>query len=104
MRSHYLRRNRHGGSRSARWIPSLKPVKANQSKRISQSTEGIPMNDIIARYLDCWNETDPVARRQAIEEVGAADAEYIAPIAEARGREQIYTLFARAQIDFSRLV
>ena len=44
------------------------------------------MNDVIARYLDCWNETDPVARRKAIEEVWAADAEYIDPLAEARGR------------------
>ena len=27
------------------------------------------MNDVIARYLDCWNETDPVARRKVIEDV-----------------------------------
>ena len=62
------------------------------------------MNDIIARYLDCWNETDPVARRQAIEEVWAADAEYIDPIAEARGREQIDALIAGAQSQFPGLV
>jgi hypothetical protein len=28
---------------------------------ISQGTEGIAMNDVIARYLDCWNETDPAS-------------------------------------------
>ncbi len=22
------------------------------------------MHDVIARYLDCWNETDPAARRK----------------------------------------
>jgi hypothetical protein len=62
------------------------------------------MNDVIARYLDCWNETDPVARRKAIEEVWAADAEYIDPLAEARGREEIDALIAGAQSQFPGLV
>jgi hypothetical protein len=32
------------------------------------------MNDVITRYLDCWNEIDPVARRKLIDEVWAAVA------------------------------
>ncbi len=28
------------------------------------------MNNVISRYLDCWNETDPAARRKLIDEVG----------------------------------
>ena len=38
------------------------------------------MKDVIARYLDCWNQTDPAARRTLIDEVWAADAEYTDPI------------------------
>lgn len=62
------------------------------------------MNDVIARYLDCWNETDQVARRKAIEAVWAADAEYIDPLAEARGRAEIDALIAGAQSQFPGLV
>lgn len=47
------------------------------------------MNDVITRYLDCWNEADPVARRKLIDEVWAADAEYTDPLGQARGREAI---------------
>ena len=39
------------------------------------------MNDVIARYLDCWNETDPDARRKLID--GSLDGRrrYIDPLA-----------------------
>jgi hypothetical protein len=47
------------------------------------------MNDAIARYLDCWNETDPGARRKLIDDAWAADASYIDPLAEAHGRDAI---------------
>jgi SnoaL-like domain len=62
------------------------------------------MNDVIARYLDCWNETDPVARRKVIEEVWAADAEYTDPLAEVHGRAEIDALIAAAQSQFPGLV
>lgn len=62
------------------------------------------MNDVIARYLDCWNETDPVARRKVIEEVWAADAEYIDPLAEVRGLSQIDAVITAAQSQFPGLV
>jgi hypothetical protein len=62
------------------------------------------MNDVITRYLDCWNETDPVARRKLIDEVWAADGEYTDPLAEARGRAQIDAVIAAVQSQFPGLV
>ena len=62
------------------------------------------MNDVIARYLDCWNETDPAARRKLIDEVWAADAEYIDPMAEARGRAAIDATIGAVQDQFPGLV
>lgn len=62
------------------------------------------MDDVVARYLDCWNETDPVARRKLIDEVWAADAEYTDPLAEARGREAIDATITAVQTQFPGLV
>jgi hypothetical protein len=66
--------------------------------------EGNLMNDVIARYLDCWNETNPAARRKLIDEVWAADAEYIDPMAEARGRAAIDATIGAVQNQFPGLV
>jgi hypothetical protein len=44
------------------------------------------MNDLIARYLDCWNETDPAARRKLIDGTWAAHASYIDPLAAAQAQ------------------
>ncbi len=62
------------------------------------------MNDVIARYLDCWNETSPVARRKLIDEVWAADADYIDPMAAAHGRDAIDATIATVQGQFPGLV
>jgi hypothetical protein len=62
------------------------------------------MNDVVARYLDCWNETDPVARRKLIDEVWSADAVYIDPLAAARGRAEIDATIAAVQTQFPGLV
>jgi len=62
------------------------------------------MNDVIARYLDCWNETSPVARRKLIDEVWAADADYIDPMAAAHGRDAIDATIAAVQGQFPGLV
>lgn len=62
--------------------------------------KGIPMNDLIARYLDCWNEADPVARRKLIDEVCAADVEYTDPLAAVRGTAEIDATIAAAQQQF----
>ena len=62
------------------------------------------MNEIVARYLDCWNETDPVIRRQLIDEAWAAEAEYIDPVVQARGRDEIDATIAAVQKQFPGLV
>jgi hypothetical protein len=62
------------------------------------------MNSVIARYLDCWNETDPVARQKLLEEVWAADAEYTDPLAEAHGTAEIDAVIAGIQDQFPGLV
>ena len=62
------------------------------------------MNDLIAQYLDCWNETDPAARRKLIDGTWAADASYIDPLAEAHGRDAIDATIAAAQAQFPGFV
>lgn len=62
------------------------------------------MNDVIIRYLDCWNETDPGTRRKLIDEVWAADAEYIDPMAQARGHAAIDATIGAVQQQFPGLV
>jgi hypothetical protein len=62
------------------------------------------MHDVIARYLDCWNETDPAARRKLIGAVWAPDAEYIDPMAEAHGRDAIDATIGAVQDQFPGLV
>ena len=62
------------------------------------------MNDVITRYLDCWNETDPAARRTLIDETWADDASYTDPLGEARGRDEIDATIAAAQEQFPGFV
>ncbi len=62
------------------------------------------MNDVIGRYLDCWNETDPAARRKLIDAVWAADARYIDPMAEAHGRDAIDATIGAVQRQFPGFV
>ncbi|MBV9796194.1 MAG: nuclear transport factor 2 family protein [Actinobacteria bacterium] len=58
------------------------------------------MQDIIERYLDCWNETDPAARRKLVEQVWAPDASYTDPLAEVAGRDAIEATIAAVQGQF----
>jgi SnoaL-like domain len=62
------------------------------------------MNDVIARYLSCWNETDAAARRKLIEETWAAEASYVDPLAEAHGRDEIDATIAAVQGQFPGFV
>jgi hypothetical protein len=62
------------------------------------------MDDVIARYLDCWNETDADSRRALIEQVWTADASYIDPMAEAHGRDAINATIAAVQGQFPGFV
>ena len=58
------------------------------------------MNDVIARYLDCWNETDPAARRKLVDELWTADASYTDPMTQAHGRDAIDATIAAVQAQF----
>jgi hypothetical protein len=62
------------------------------------------MQDVIRRYLDCWNETDPAARRKLIEEVWAPGATYTDPLAEVSGRAAIDATITAAQGQFPGFV
>src|ERR1700744_2373134 len=70
----------------------------------SPPIEGDVMQDIIERYLDCWNETDTEARRKLIEQVWAPDASYTDPLAEAEGRAAIDATIAAVQGQFPGFV
>jgi hypothetical protein len=63
------------------------------------------MNDaatrtLVERYLQTWNETDPLRRRVLIEEVYAEHAVYTDPMAQARGWEAIDATIAAVQSMF----
>jgi hypothetical protein len=53
------------------------------------------------QYIASWNETDPSARRALIEEIWAADGQYIDPLAEVTGPGQIDAVIAAAQQQFA---
>src|ERR1700751_2262094 len=62
------------------------------------------MNDLIDRYLQCWNETNPAARRTLIRRTWADDAAYIDPMVEAHGVEAIDSTIAAVQGQFPGFV
>jgi hypothetical protein len=62
------------------------------------------MDDVIARYLACWNEKDAAARRKLIEDTWAEDASYVDPLAEVRGRDAIDATIAAVQGQFPGFV
>jgi len=61
------------------------------------------ISDLVARYLETWNETDPAARRRAIDELWATSGVYTDPMATAEGREQIDATIAAVQGQFPGL-
>src|ERR1700733_5211278 len=58
------------------------------------------VSDLVTRYLETWNETDPAARRKTIDELWAPDGAYTDPIAAAQGRDQIDATIAAVQGQF----
>ena len=58
------------------------------------------MNDLIDRYLACWNETDSTTRRDLITKTWADDANYIDPLVDARGHDAIDAAIAATQGQF----
>ena len=45
------------------------------------------MNDLVDRYLTCWNETDPEARRALIAQHWSPRPSYTDPVAAVTGRK-----------------
>lgn len=55
------------------------------------------MSDIVDRYLETWNETDPEARRRSVAEVFTPDATYTDPLAAVGGHDGIDAVINGAQ-------
>jgi hypothetical protein len=62
------------------------------------------MNDLIERYLACWNETESAARRKLIDDLWAEDASYVDPLAQAHGHDAIDATIAAVQGQFPGFV
>ncbi|WP_285779411.1 nuclear transport factor 2 family protein [Microtetraspora sp. NBRC 13810] len=62
------------------------------------------MDQLVARYLDTWNETDVVVRRAVIGEIWAEDGVYTDPMAVAEGRDAIDATIAAVQGQFPGFV
>ena len=61
------------------------------------------VSELVASYLETWNETDPAARRKAIDELWAPGGGYTDPMAVAAGRDQIDATIAAVQSQFPGL-
>ena len=60
--------------------------------------------DLADRYLAAWNETDPAARRTAIDDLVADDVRYTDPLVEAEGRDALDATVAAVQEQFPGFV
>ncbi|MFI5933560.1 nuclear transport factor 2 family protein [Actinoplanes sp. NPDC051494] len=61
------------------------------------------MSDMVKKYLDIWNETDPVVRRAAIADVFAADVRYTDPLAAVTGPDGLDAVIAGVHRQFPGL-
>jgi hypothetical protein len=57
-------------------------------------------DELAQRYIDTWNETDPDARRAAVDQLYTEDARYVDPLAAAEGREAIAAMIGAVQEQF----
>ena len=55
------------------------------------------VNDLVQRYLEAWNETNPDRRRVAVASVWTEDARYVDPLVSASGHEEIAQLIGAVQ-------
>ena len=62
------------------------------------------LQDLAERYLALWNETDPAARRRAVDARWAEDGSYTDPLVDARGRDAIDATLQAVQHDFPGMV
>jgi hypothetical protein len=61
-------------------------------------------DELAQRYIAAWNETDPAARRAAVNELYSEAARYIDPMVVAEGREAIAATIAAVQDQFPGFV
>jgi len=61
-------------------------------------------DDLAQRYIDAWNETDPTARRAAVDELYSEGARYVDPMTVAEGREAIAATIGAVQAQFPGFV
>lgn len=52
------------------------------------------------RYIETWNQTDPTARRAAIDELWAENGRYVDPLAEVEGRAGVDATIAAVRAQF----
>ena len=57
-------------------------------------------DELVQRYIATWNETDPGARRRAVDELYTEDARYVDPLAVAEGRAAIAATIGAVQEQF----
>ena len=58
------------------------------------------INDTVEAYLAAWNETDPAARRAAVDAMATPDVTYVDPIAVAEGADALDATIAAVQGQF----
>lgn len=61
------------------------------------------LGELVTRYLETWNETDPTARRKGIGELWAEDGVYTDPMAVATGPDEIDATIGAVQSQFPGL-
>ncbi len=57
-------------------------------------------DELAQRYIDTWNQTDPSARRAAVDQLYTEDARYVDPLAAAEGRDEIAAMIGAVQEQF----
>jgi SnoaL-like domain len=62
-----------------------------RGQRIERSSDMDAAN-LVERYIETWNETDPEARRSAIASLWAEDGRYVDPLASVSGQDEISAL------------
>lgn len=54
-------------------------------------------NNLVDRYIDIWNETDPARRRTLIEKTWTEDARYLDPLLQGDGHDGIAAMIQAVQ-------
>ncbi|MET7423972.1 nuclear transport factor 2 family protein [Dactylosporangium sp. NPDC005555] len=59
---------------------------------------------VVRRFIEVWNETDPVARRAAIDALFTEDVRFVDPMAAVRGRAEVDGMIGGVQARFPGFV